>query len=128
MWVVQTVLSIIPQSSKLRHGNKVTNQEDRLVEYEGSIVVVLRMVQKGMLWLTSLLVIIIILSKTIELSEIVAFSIMGWFVGIGLYLYCGSELNSGQQVMIWLLPGFAVVCLIAFLILNHILTVRTKLR
>ena len=62
MWVVQTVLSIIPQSSKLRHGNKVTNQEDRLVEYEGSIVVVLRMVQKGMLWLTSLLVIIIILS------------------------------------------------------------------
>jgi hypothetical protein len=248
MWVVHTVLSIIPQSSKIRHGNKVTNQEDRLVEYEGSIVVVLRMIQKGMLWLTPLLVLIIILSITVNLSETdknlgymvcifyvimliiitlysrkyentyfifreseilwcygygkrvvsyeeikqqmqkrhfkvnnsyiipikhtsirikseqacgledgikkmkqwgipvpnptelqekrfhqinvlkmgVSFSLMLWLGGIGIDLYCGNELNSGQVVMNWLLPGFAVVCLITFLVLNHILSVKTK--
>ena len=250
MWVVQTVLSIIPQSSKVRHGNKVTNQEDQLVEYEGTIVVVLKMVQKGMLcvlpfavigmiltitgndnetdrnlsYMICILYVIILIIITLygrkyentyfifresellwcygygkrvvpyheiiqqmkkryfkvnnsyiipikhtsirikseqavgieagmkkmkqwgipvpnptELQEkhfhqinvlklCVAFSIMGWFVGIGFDLYRGSELNNGQQVINWLLPGFAVVCLITFLILNHILTLRIKLK
>jgi hypothetical protein len=249
MWLVHTVLSIIPQSSEIRHGNKVTNQEDLLVEYEGTIVVVLKMVQKGMLWVLPFAVIGIILTITgndsetdrnlsymvcifysimliiitlysrkyentyfifresellwcygygkrivpyeeikqqmqrryfkvnntyiipikhtsirikseqasgieagmkkmkqwgipvpnpTELQEkrfqqinilklCVAFSIMGWCVGIGFDLYCGSVLNSGQLVLNWLLPGFALVCLIIFLVLNQILTVRAKL-
>ena len=250
MWVVHTVLSIIPQSSKIRHGNKVTNQDDRLIEYEGAIVVVLKMVQKCMLWFSPFLVIVFIVQKSIKLSDMekkasslvyiiyvimliiitlysrkygntyfifresevvwcygygkrvvpyeeikqqmkkryfkinnshiipvkhtsirikseqasgveagmkklknwgipvpnptelqekrfqqinvlklcVAFSIMGWFVGIGFNLYCGKELNSGQEVMNWLLPGFAVVCYITFLVLNQIFTVKTKLK
>ena len=248
MWVVHTVLSIIPQSSKIRHANKVTNQEDKLVEYDGMIVGVLRIVQKGMLWLSPLLVIVIILNITIEHSETdknlgymvcifyvvmfiiitlysrkyentyfifreselvwcygygkrvvpyeeikhqmkkryfkvnnsyiipikhtsirikseqacgleagirkmkkwgipvpnptelqekrfrqinilkmgVSFSLMGWVVGNGIDLYCGKELSSRQVVMNWALPGFSVVCLISFLVLNYILTVKKK--
>ena len=250
MWVVHTVLSIIPQSSKIRHQNKVTNQEDKLVQYEGTIVVVLKMIQKVMLWMLPLLIVSIILNITVNSSETdkklvnmvhiffvsmliiitlysrkyentyfifgdseliwcygygkrvvpyeeikqqmqkryfkvnnsyiipvkhtnirikseqasgieagmkklkywgipvpnptelqekrfqqinvlklcVAFSLMLWLGGIGIDLYCGSELNSGQLVMIWLLPGFAVVCLIIFLVLNQILTVKTKMK
>lgn len=69
MGIVHLVLSILPQGSKVRHADKVTLLGDVLVEYDGTIVFVLRVIKKCMLWMMPLAAVAFVLNMTDQSSH-----------------------------------------------------------